>query len=937
MTYEAMNNEQLATELKTDLKNGLSRNTASNLLKTNGLNKLHETRYKPWFVVFLLAFVEPLQIILILAAVISVIAPRIGHWSEPLVFTDFIDFIVILIIVLLDATLETVQTLKARKSVNALKSLSKPYAVVIRDGDQITVLAENLVKGDVVIVEAGQYIPADLRLFSAFNCMIDESSLTGESIPVPKEEVIQKSTSILADKKNTAFMGTFVTNGHASGVVIATGMETEIGKIDQAVQSAKDEITPLEKKLKRFSFWISGFAILIGVIMFIALYFTGEKSHWSNYLMVAITLAIGIIPESLPAVVSITLSLATKRMAQRNVIVKKLASVETLGSVNIICTDKTGTLTQNKMTVKNVLWNQQIITAENFIQSASNNQKKIFCQSLVLPNDSITEKEERMGDPTELALIDYADLMGWDELKARKLWPRKSEIPFDSKRKLMTTLNVVGQSQYVFTKGALDQLLKICSRIILDDKVQTLTPKMKKNILDLSRKMSDKALRVLGFAYKPESANTKKPEEKDLIFLGAVGMMDPIRKSAVKTIRQANQAGLKVVMLTGDHVDTALAIARELDLAHTQYEVMAADELEKIPNSELMRIIDNIKVFARVNPEHKVRIITLLQQKNNVVAMTGDGVNDAPGLAKADIGIAMGKGGTDVAKDAANVILTDDHFATIMKGVDQGRNVFQKIQQAIVLLLGYNLANIITIFTLALINNDSPLKAVNILYLNLIVESCLAIAMGMGEADHSLMFLPPPKRNSNLLKGLWLPILKIALLLAIVSIGAYFIGLATLPSGDPNRVLRARTLLFITMAFAPLTLAHCIKLTNWKISKKIPWLISLPLIYASLIGFVLNCLVIFVPGLNDTIFEIMGYGTNGWNQNDWWLFFVGLGLSLIPAIGTLLINSIVFFSYHYAPPTWQRNRRLVTQMVREDQAIAKNRKKKKAITSATIK
>ncbi|ATZ16367.1 Ca2+-transporting ATPase [Entomoplasma freundtii] len=929
MNFEGLNQVDLAKNLKTNLNEGLSKNEAANRLKTDGLNVLPQAHYKPWFVIFLLALVEPLQIILILAAIISVIAPRIGHWSDPLSISDFIDFIVIIFIVLLDATLETVQTLKARQSVEALKSITKPTAVVIRNGNQITVPSQDLVKGDVVVIEAGQYIPADLRLFETSDCFIDESALTGESVPVQKFGETQKETPILADKKNIAFMGTFVTNGRALGVVITTGVHTEIGKIDAAIKSSKDEMTPLEKKLKKFSFWISGVALIIGLVMFLSLYFSGEKSHWSNYLMVAITLAIGIIPESLPAVVSITLSIATKRMTKENVIVKKLSSVETLGSVNIICTDKTGTLTQNKMTVKDVLWNQNILSSQKFIESVTNNQKKLFCQSLVLPNDSISEEGERIGDPTELALIDFAELMGWDEIKARKLWPRKAAIPFDSKRKLMTTLNAVGQSKYVFTKGAVDQLLKICNQVIIDDKVQPLTATIKKNILLASRKMSDKALRVLGFAYKPVTNDTQKPDEKNLIFLGAVGMMDPVRPSAIQTIREANQAGCQVVMLTGDHVDTALAIARELDLAYTHYEVMAADVLEKMPDQELLRIIDNIKVFARVNPEHKVRIITLLQEKNNIVAMTGDGVNDAPSLAKADIGIAMGKGGTDVAKEAADVILTDDNFATIMKGVDQGRNVYQKIRQAIVLLLGYNLANVLTIFILSLINHTSPLQAVDILYLNLIVESCLAIALGMGPVDSSLMYLPPPKRNANLLKGVWGSILKIAFFLTLAFIVAYFLGASTLPKGDSGRALRGQTVLFMTMAFAPLSLAHCIKLTNWKASTRIPWLISKPLIYASLIGVGVNLLVIFIPGLNDQIFGLMGYGSGGWNKTNWWLIFISLGLSLVPTLLTIITNTLIFYIYHYAPPAWQRNRRLVTQMVHEDQTMAKSKKKKR--------
>jgi Ca2+-transporting ATPase len=431
--------------------------------------------------------------------------------------------------------------------------------------------------------------------------------------------------------------------------------------------------------------------------------------------MIAITLAIGVIPESLGAVVSITLSISTKRMAKENVIVKRLSSVETLGSVNVICTDKTGTLTQNKMAIRKIIFNGQEYSANEFLKlNLDSFSEDLFNQALVLPNDAITDGQERIGDPTELALIDFAEQLGIDEIKYRQKYQRLDEIPFDSKRKLMSTLNQISDEVKVnFTKGALDELLKKCRRILIDGKVVNLTDEIKTKIMKQAAKMSNDALRVLGFAYK--QVKTVKASEKDLIFLTAVGMIDPVRETAIEAVHNAHEANIRVVMITGDHPRTALAIAKELDIAYTEYEVMTSSVLESLDDEQLNRVIDNIRVFARVNPEHKTRIVQALQKKKNVTAMTGDGVNDAPSLSIADIGISMGISGTDVAKEASDVILTDDNFGTIMKGVNEGRNVYQKIKRTIVFLLGINLANVLAILVLALINQRLPLAATDIL------------------------------------------------------------------------------------------------------------------------------------------------------------------------------------------------------------------------------
>ncbi|WP_031542856.1 cation-translocating P-type ATPase [Mesoplasma photuris] len=935
---ESKKPSEIEKSLETNLKSGLTQTEAEKRLIENGKNELPSPKNKPWYITFLLSLIEPLQLILVAAAIISVVAPLIASGGEIHGVHDFIDFAVIIGIVIIDAILETVQTVKARKSVDALKSLSRPTSVVIRDGMQKEIDASELVVGDIVVLEAGKYVPAELRIIESSDFMIDESILTGESVPVDKTHRTVKETSILAEKTNIAFMSTFTTAGRGIGIVIATALDTEIGKIAKTVNENAHMETPLEKKLASFSYWISAAAAVIGVLVFVAMFFTGDgSSSWASYLMVAITLAIGVIPESLSAVVSITLSFSTKRMAKENVIVKKLASVETLGSVNVICSDKTGTLTQNKMTVKKVIINNKIMPSREYELIESDEHKDLFLKALVLPNDSVTEGNERIGDPTELALVDFADLMGIDEQQFRTKFTRVDEVPFDSERKLMTTVNNINGVNTSFTKGAIDQLLKVCNRIYLNGTIVQLTDDHKKELLREALHLSDDALRVLAFAYNDTPSKVKAEYESNLIFVGAVAMIDPVRDEAVLAIKEAHAAGIRVVMITGDHAVTALAIARELNLAHTTYDVMSSNVLEKMSEEDLLSVIDNIKVFARVNPEHKVRIVEALQKRENIVSMTGDGVNDAPSLSKADIGVAMGITGTDVAKQASDVILTDDNFATIMKGVNEGRNVFQKIKRAIVLIMGFNLANVLAIFVLSLIIHVSPLEATNILFINLIVESCLAIAIGMGPLDNTLMKLKPIEGKNGLLKGLLIPISKIMIMSAIGSLVSFFIAMefSDVSTGDifgwisnldgktfeqkTEAITLGRTAMFITTTMSPLVFAHLVKLSNWKSSRHIKMLISKPLIYASFIAFGLIVLVTFIPGLNNNVFKLMGYsGDQAWTSENFWIVFMAMGVALIAPIGILLVDAITFYSYHLSNKSWQTNRQIVSKLVAQD-------------------
>ncbi|WP_434342796.1 cation-translocating P-type ATPase [Mycoplasma capricolum] len=962
--------DEIQKILNTNIKTGLTNQKASELLIKNGKNELAKNKQTPAILIFLKSLIQPIQIVLFIAAIISVIAPLISSKHFEVKFDDFIDFIVIMGVIILDATLETIQQIKARKSVDALKSLSKPSAILLRDSIVKEIDASELVVGDIVILEAGKYVPADLRLLESSDCMVEESILTGESLPVEKNIKPIKQTNILADKKNICFMSTFITSGRAIGVVIKTGIDTEIGKISKTISENEEQVTPLEKKMNKFSYLISILAIIISFFVFISFIISSNKNNWATYLMISITLAIGVIPESLSAIVSIALSFATKRMAKNNVIVKKLESIETLGSVNVICTDKTGTLTQNKMAIKKLIWNNQIILSDEFIDKTENElAKTLFLKSLVLPNDSITEKDERIGDPTELALVDFAEQLKIDEQEFRRKYPRIFEIPFDSERKLMSTVNILeDDKKFIFTKGALDQILKKCSKIFINNKIVKLTNTYKKEIKKLSTSLSDDALRVLGFGFK-QILNDEQQTEEDLIFIGAVGMIDPIRKEALIAIQHAKAAGIKTIMITGDHAITALAIAKDLDLAYTQYEVMSSEKLEQYTDQELESAIDNIKIFARVNPEHKVRIVQALQKKGYIVSMTGDGVNDAPSLAIADIGVAMGVSGTDVAKQAADVILTNDDLNTMMTGVLEGRNVYQKIRRAIVLLLGFNFANVISIVIISLLLKISPLNATNILFVNLVVDSCLAFGIGMSPIDRTLLKNKPQLRNSNILSEIIWPLFKVGLSLSTAQIISFIIGMSVTNLDYYNSlenynkannwflfiqqnsntlltnlddmhdfIVFGRTSMFITSIISPILFTHLIKLTNWKETKKIDWTISKPLICACVIALLISIIAFSIPVLNSKVFGLAGINDTkqyiNWNSKNMWILFSSLGCGLIPFIFILITDAIEFYSYHLSNRTWEKRQKLIKQIIdqeQKEQELKKEDKKNQAI------
>ncbi|PWF95255.1 cation-translocating P-type ATPase [Spiroplasma poulsonii] len=641
-----------------------------------------------------------------------------------------------------------------------------------------------------------------------------------------------------------AFMSTFITNGRAVGIVVANAdaVNSEIGKIAAGVISAKQEKTPLQIRLTKLTKIVSIFAVLLAIFVFVFFLLTDENS-WPINLMTSVTIAIAVIPESLIVIVSVILSLSVKRMARVNVIVKKLDAVETLGSVNVICSDKTGTLTQNKMTVKEVIFNNETMKESDFQFETDNRAAFHFINCLTLCNDAINQKKERIGDPTEIALIDFTRRFTISEVKYREQYVRTLEVPFDSDRKLMSTVNQINKQEFVYTKGALDQLLKHCHKIYLNNKIIPLTTAMKEELQQKALELLSQALRVLAFAFKEYD---KKEIETDLIFLGAVGMIDPPRPEAVEAVKKAHEAGIRVIMITGDHKATALAIAKDLNLVTSEANVISGHQIDSMNNKELQEKFKDVSVFARVNPDHKTRIVECLQSMNYVVSMTGDGVNDAPSLSKADIGVAMGITGTDVSKEAANIILQDDNFSTIIRGVEEGRNVYHKIKRVIAFVCAAQLANVLAFIIISVSTQIKPFDSVNILWFNLVVETLMAIPIGLGDNDNRLMLDKPRNKKESFFTNSLITILYLAFVTAGTVIATFFIGKEVF-----NNVEDAKIATILVMACAPVIFAFAIQLPNYQIKahhKMEPT--NYYLLGASLIALTLNFLIIYTPGLN---------------------------------------------------------------------------------------
>lgn len=759
---------QIFNELGVDLNYGLQQQEVVRRIEKYGDNNLKEKKKESLFIRFVKQFNDFMIITLIIAAIISAAIAKITGNG------DYIDSIIIIVIVIFNALMGLIQEAKAEKSLEALKKMSAPSAKVKRDGKIQEIEASKVVPGDIVILEAGNYVPADCRLINSYNLKIEESALTGETVPSIKDaSVVLRKNTALGDLCNMAFATTIVVNGHAEAIAVETGMNTKVGQIAGMIIEDKAPQTPLQKKLGEVGKTLAIVCIAICALIFIIGIF--KKIPIVEMFMTSVGLAVAAIPEGLPAIVTIMLSIGVTKMAKKNSIIRKLPAVETLGSSSVICSDKTGTLTQNKMTVS------QIRNAFGVV----NKQDEITILELgTMCTDTVQEYKENklqaIGEPTEVAITNAAIQIGLNKTELYEKMQRINDIPFDSKRKMMTTIHKFGNKYRIITKGAPDILLKKCSKYYQNGDITPIFSKIE-NIKEQNKIMADKALRVIAVAYKDvESLPTKlnaQTIEEDLTFVGLIGMFDPPREGVKEAVRTCRRAGIKTVMITGDHLQTAKAIAKDLGILRKGDLAIDGESLEKTSQQELEKNIMNYSVFARVSPEHKVRIVKAFRSTGAVVAMTGDGVNDAPALKNADIGIAMGKGGTDVAKNASDMILTDDNFVTIVEAVKQGRNIYDNIKKAIHFLIATNIGEIFTIFVGLLLGIKSPLLAIQLLWINLVTDSFPAIALGLEREEENIMNrLPRNPKKSIFADGLWGKIVTEGIMIGTLTLVAFSIG-----------------------------------------------------------------------------------------------------------------------------------------------------------------
>lgn len=795
---------EVEKELKTSLKTGLSKQEAKKRLEQYGPNALASKKKRSMFMKFIDQFKDFMIIVLIIAAILSGVVAQ--EWT---------DAAIIMIVVLINAILGVVQEAKSEAAIDALKEMSTPNAHVRRNNEILQIPSTEIVPGDVVLLEAGDVVPADMRLGLAASLKIEESALTGESVPVEKDTEIPEGEEVaLGDRIDMAYSNTNVTYGRGEGIVIGTGMTTEVGKIATMLDEADETDTPLKQNLNQLGKTLTIMILAICVVVFIVGIFTKQGTEPMNKLMidmflVAVSLAVAAIPEGLPAIVTIILALGTQAMAKHKAIVRKLPAVETLGATDIICSDKTGTLTQNRMTVEKLYYNSTVHSDDEKI-----NKDNPILLSMILANDTKIENGGNLlGDPTETALIQYAFDQNIDVEGMLKQDARVQEVPFDSERKLMSTVNKYKDGKfYVAVKGAPDELLKRVTSIELDGKVSSITQDQREKILATNQDLAQKALRVLGVAYKIVDkiydAPTTDNVEQDLIFAGLVGMIDPERPEAKAAVAEAKSAGIRTIMITGDHQVTAAAIATRLGVLTPGKNdgVLTGAELDKLSNDYFVKHVQDYSVYARVSPEHKVRIVKAWQANDKIVAMTGDGVNDAPSLKQADIGIGMGITGTEVSKGAADMVLADDNFATIVEAIKQGRKVFANIQKAILYLMSCNVGEVLTVFMMTMLGWDI-LAPVQLLWINLVTDTLPAIALGVEPVEEGIMKKKPRGRNSNFFSGgvassiIYQGILEGILVLAAYQFGFHVgphVGNITLQHGD------ALTMAFLTLGLIQL-------------------------------------------------------------------------------------------------------------------------------------
>lgn len=892
--FEKQNIQETVNKLKSDAVKGLTDGEAFRRLQQNGRNEMRAAKKKTKIQLFLEQLKDPLIYILLIAAVVSVLLGEVS------------DAVIIGTVVLVNALVGMLQEGKARKALEALKKLTSPQTIVIRDGTRREIPAAELVTGDLVDLEAGAQVPADIRLTRSANLQVEESALTGESVPVEKDALFLadcRQEIPLAERVNMVYMSTVVTHGHGEGLVTATGMDTEIGRIASMITDTEDEMTPLQKRLGDLGKLLSILSLGLCAGLFLLAVF--QHRNIPEMLLVAISLAVAAVPEGLPAVVTICLALSVTRMVKVHTIIRRLPSVETLGAVSVVCSDKTGTLTQNRLTVEKCWWYDcmEDVTGNRGRGETRGIQEMI--RGMLLCNDA-SKQEERIGDPTELALLDFGEKMGLHRERLEKQYPRYDEKPFDSDRKMMTTYHRVRKNgghtgSIAYTKGAPDVIVQHCTHILQEGRCVPMTSGQQKRISEVVELMSSLALRTLAVAQSP---GTPGYGEEGMTFLGIVGMRDPARPEAAEAVEIFRHAGVSTVMITGDHVDTAYAIAGQLGIAGHRSQCITGQELSRLDDSSFARRIRDIRVYARVTPAQKVRIVKGLQQNGEIVAMTGDGVNDAPSLKAADIGVAMGTG-VDVAKQAADMILTDDNFATIEKAIEEGRGVYENIRKSVIFLLSSNLGELMTMFVAVALGLSSPLKSSHILWINLITDSLPALALGVDKNDgKSLMRCPPRKATESLFaRGGMACTLLYGALITGIGLAAFLVlpcgimtGRGELP-GDffswleqlrellsQEKILaRSQTYAFTVLGMCQLFHAVGMRDVQKSVFAMRPW--DNPLMVAAcVIGFVLQFAVTEVP------FLIGAFGTTHLSGQEWLL------LNALAAFPLLAHEVVVLFT-----------------------------------------
>lgn len=855
--WHTLRKNEVLNNLRTNEKNGLSEDEVKKRQEKFGKNKLEEKKKESLAVKFIKQFNDFMIIILILASIISAIVSKMQGKN------DYVDSIIIIGIVVFNALMGVIQEAKAEKSIEALKQMTPQTAKVIRNGKKIEIYAEDLVKGDIIELEAGNYVPADCRILESHNLKIEESSLTGETEPCLKDaDLICKKEIPLGDMKNSAFMASITVNGHGKAVVTEIGMNTKVGQIANMIIEDEAPETPLQKKLGDVGKTLGIACLAICIIIFVM----GLIKHIEpvEMFMTSVGLAVAAIPEGLPAIVTIMLSIGVTKMAKKNSIIRKLPAVETLGSSSVICSDKTGTLTQNKMRVVDI---------------RSKNKKFIVELATLCTDCEITvENGSRIvsGEPTEKAIVEECINIGSLKNDLELTMPRVNEIPFDSNRKMMTTIHKIGNKYRVITKGAPDVLLQKCSKEVLEVNELQNQYNVRVEALGISRiqsnnrQMAQKALRVIAVAYKDLDVLPSKIDsstlENNLIFVGLIGMIDPPREGVKEAVKTCKKAGIKTVMITGDHLETAKAIAQDLGILGTKDKAITGQELDKMTQNQLEKNIKEYSVFARVTPEHKVRIVKAWQKNGAVVAMTGDGVNDSPALKNADIGIAMGKNGTDVAKNAADIILTDDNFVTIVEAVKQGRNIYDNIKKAIHFLIATNIGEIVTIFMGLVLGLKSPLLAIQLLWINLVTDSLPAIALGLEKPEKNIMERKPVNSKKGIFAdGLWNKIIVEGIMIGVLTLVAFSIG------NKYYSLEVGRTMAFLSIGF--LELVHSFNIKNEKSIFDVGIFENKYLLGSFILGIFIQAIVVAVPFLAG-IFEVVPLDFTQW--------IITIGISLIP-------------------------------------------------------